>query len=395
MVSDKRKAIVFATPVLRGPRYEGHLLPVESLKELEKYRDLVLKVARALYARAHKEERAPRRMNQAFDLKIVQIDDNCVTPVLGFDAMKDMPQFEEFFPYFRDGRELVERTVDAIRAGGSPPQQFPEEVLEDLEKFGAGFEKTDSFEFRGPDRSKPGAIYSRETQKQIRKLRKAESYIDQGHFEGAVVAFADDGTFSLLLASGRKLKCRRTVEIEPQVIFALKERRWVRVTLNGQTKFLGAGVAEEVQQILGFLIWSRADEAEVMSLDRRFDELAELEDGWLSGEGSALHPKELAWFRQRLGALMAEHGVEKPLFYATPEGNLQAVWRPLPWRIEADFSLSRRSASLLAFNIETDEDDEEEIELTGSESWARLAAFLAKYQRPREKRTIDPSKESR
>lgn len=377
---------VFARPVMRGPRFDDHRLPVKAMRQLEKYRKLVLKLARILYE-AEVNKAPPPAFNAAFELKLQTIEENCVTPVL---ALPRTPDALPYLPFMIESREMLDRGVEALRNGNGAQFQLPVEMLADLDAFGAGMDKNDTFEFRGPNPKKHGGIYDREVQTRIRSMREKPAYIDIGRFDGAVISFNESGQFQLRLENFGVVKCRFTPVHESKVIAALKARRFVRMRLSGQTRFAGSGVAQEVEQILELSLWSRTHMSSIHQLDGRVDELAKLEDGWLEGEGEALSVADLQWLRESLAKIMTERGVARPKLYATPTGGVQAVWRALPWRIEAEFDLSERSASLLALNVETEADEDREFELTGPDAWRELAEFIGKFiplerERPIEK----------
>lgn len=119
----------------------------------------------------------------------------------------------------------------------------------------------------------------------------------------------------------------------------------------------------------------------VNQLKGRIDELAALQPGWLDGGGEALPLEGLSWLHHLLTGLMAAQGLPRPLMYAMPQGAVQAVWRPLPWRVEAEFDLHRRRVSLLAVNLETDEDADAEFGLDTQGSHQQLLDFVTRTSR--------------
>jgi hypothetical protein len=70
--------------------------------------------------------------------------------------------------------------------------------------------------------------------------------------------------------------------------------------------------------------------------NERLHELAQLDQGWLDGDGEAIAPAALRLARAALRSL-AHAGAPPPRIYPTPEGGVQAEWSIAPWAIEALF----------------------------------------------------------
>ncbi|QQR47766.1 hypothetical protein JKA73_17675 [Myxococcus xanthus] len=373
----------FARPVLRGSRFDDHAIPVSALRELNRYGELLSKVAVRLYKARTKSDRAPRGFESSFQLKLRDVEHNCATPVLAIPSVlpPDLAELGVLSDY-EASRELVSRTIKAAMERRALPPEFPADCLVDLEQLGASLGDHETIELRGPNAAVPGPVYDSQTRIFLRQARQAPAYIKIAAFTGAVAGFSDTGAFELRVhANGRRfIKCRSDIGIEAKVIAALKGRRFLRARVSGQTKFSGTGVAEEVQQVLDFRVWSRTSEAEMKQVEHRLDELAALPAGWLEGSGEALSPKDLVWLRERILVwLMAEHGLPRPLLYAMPDGGVQVVWRALPWRVEAEFNLLQRTVALIAVNVDTDEDADDEFDVKSPEDEVRLLDFVTKY----------------
>ncbi|MEI6604820.1 MAG: hypothetical protein WCP35_05895, partial [Verrucomicrobiota bacterium] len=67
----------------------------------------------------------------------------------------------------------------------------------------------------------------------------------------------------------------------------------------------------------------------------RCEELAQLKDGWLDGEGKAPTKEGLAAFTQAWDGASAE-ALPLPYLYPTPEGGIQMEWRQGDWEISAE-----------------------------------------------------------
>lgn len=95
---------------------------------------------------------------------------------------------------------------------------------------------------------------------------------------------------------------------------------------------------------------------ELEALNRRIAELAELQPGWLDGDGASLAPAALRNARITLAELL-RLGVPRPRIYPTPEGGIQAEWAAGDYEINITFEPDGSSAAL-AVNLGSGESRE-------------------------------------
>lgn len=95
---------------------------------------------------------------------------------------------------------------------------------------------------------------------------------------------------------------------------------------------------------------------ELEALDSRIAELAELQPGWLDGDGASLSPAALRKARIILAELL-RLDVPRPRIYPTPEGGVQAEWAAGDHEINVTFEPDGSSAAL-AVNRESGESRE-------------------------------------
>ena len=104
-------------------------------------------------------------------------------------------------------------------------------------------------------------------------------------------------------------------------------------------------------------------------MKERLEEIALLQDGWLSGEGLAPRRVDLEWFGQAWGSHCAQW--LSPYIYPTLEGGLLLEWEsPLdePW---LEVYLSAHKAVL------TTNEEEHTLNLDVTEDWILLGSLLA------------------
>lgn len=105
-------------------------------------------------------------------------------------------------------------------------------------------------------------------------------------------------------------------------------------------------------------------------------DLAQLEDGWLDGEGRAPGREALTWLADRF-----EHSwpgnLPSPYLYPTVEGGVQAEWSLPPHEISLEVDLGARTSEWHALNLETDAEDRRTCDLGSDGVWAWLSERVA------------------
>jgi hypothetical protein len=108
-------------------------------------------------------------------------------------------------------------------------------------------------------------------------------------------------------------------------------------------------------------------------LVRRLDELAELQDGWLDGDGVALDPDQLASVSEKFATHYPER-VPLPVIVPTPEGNLLLEWA-FAGHPSVDINLLGTKAEFHSFGLDS-VDVEREFLLVDDSAWEQFFAFL-------------------
>ena len=105
-------------------------------------------------------------------------------------------------------------------------------------------------------------------------------------------------------------------------------------------------------------------------------DLAQLEDGWLNGEGRAPDRDGLAWLADRFERSWPRD-LPSPYLFPTPEGGVLAEWALPPYAISLDIDLGAHTGEWHALNLETDAGDTRTCGLGSDAEWAWLAGRVA------------------
>ena len=119
-----------------------------------------------------------------------------------------------------------------------------------------------------------------------------------------------------------------------------------------------------------------------LDIDRRLDELRELEDGWAdgmqvasewgNGYGKAPSAEGLDWLSAQF-AVRYDEELPRPYLFPMPEGGVEAVWRIGQDDASLEIDLETHSAEWHCLNFDTDEAYERVLDLDTASSWEWLA----------------------
>lgn len=100
-------------------------------------------------------------------------------------------------------------------------------------------------------------------------------------------------------------------------------------------------------------------------------DLAQLEDGWLDGEGRAPDRESLAWLADRFERCWPRD-LPLPYLFPTPGGGVQAEWSLPPHEMSLEVDLGGRMGEWHALNLETDAEDRRACDLDVDGDWTWL-----------------------
>lgn len=103
----------------------------------------------------------------------------------------------------------------------------------------------------------------------------------------------------------------------------------------------------------------------------RVEELKLLRHGWLDGKGLAPPPATLDWVAAAFEERYPDD-LRLPYLFPTPAGRVLAEWSLAPWALSLDIDPGARRGDWHALNLDTDEEVEKELDLSGAGDWEWL-----------------------
>ncbi|MGK4005336.1 hypothetical protein WMF31_22090 [Sorangium sp. So ce1036] len=338
-----------------GGRFESHSVPVSVLAEFGTMQAILLRVARELWLRDHKErERVPRGFTEAAQLNLVASRESSYTAVLRRSEPahgRDASSFDYVF------EQALDVTVQALAAAANDnaqiPADFPRNLLDLLGNLGRHLGKGEELRIRGKT-SETVARIDQNSRGRLALLTKRplESDVD---FEGEVESVDDSGKIRVRTRDGERIEVPFGLHRREELGLAFQQRPMVRVRVRGamQLQQRRMTTVEELETVDD----ERAPD--VKKLWDRLKTLEEVPDGWLDGDGKKPTEEVMAFARLVLSRLVVDHrSIPRPKVFPTPDGGLQAEWVLGSWAAEARFSPLSGYIVLEATNADTMEERE-------------------------------------
>lgn len=360
----------FLRPRFTGARFDEHTLPVDVARDLAAYEELVVELAKHLWLLEHPErERVPRGFEKEFSLHFDgMVEDGSAKPLLSCVVAGALALQGGASTYFEQARDIITACVSASAANQTLPDKFPKDLLDYFNVFGRSLREGESLELTCGNSP---ATLTPDGRKQL-VLKAKTVYTKEIELSGHVGEIDwDKQTFRLRLETGTPVIAplpEHFKELARQA--GGKDRTVVLVR--------GVGVFDAYDHLQKL---SDTDQLELMpnqKLADQIEELANLQDGWLDGQGKAPDRDQLAWATDRLVSTFPED-LPFPLTGPTPEGGLFLEWIQKSWRVSAELLLPGHQCELQATNTETSETADKDCNLDQPAEWPELYFFVRKY----------------
>ena len=360
----------FLNPKLEGMRFEEHSVPLDVLKDLAAFEDLIVRVARSIYLSENpNRKRVPDGFYEGFSLHISGIENGSAVPVIE-QVQPDRLDASKFGPFFERSRDLVLKTIMAAAIGGAIPTQFPRQYLGYFDQFGKSLRPDERVQLSVPGRNEPGAVYNAATRKKLVLMGGAAEYTQTGVLRGHITAHdIVKHTFILDTVTGERVPVEYTADYADIVRESFDQKRAKKVIVGGLIAYDPNDHPKRIELI------SHMDQLELNDVPARIEEFLLLKDGWLDGDGRAPDPVGIRWLADVWDSLYPE-SLPKPYAYPTPDGGIQLEWTKDQWELSAKIDLEKQAAELFAVKVGTDEDSDLIVDLSSPGSWTLLVDFV-------------------
>ena len=416
----------FLRPRLIGGRFEGHSIPLELLKNLAVLEKLIIEVARLEFFKDHPDrQRVPRGFTDGIELKLTGIEDGSAVPVISLFVITNRLLFPAFPTktnqhYFERARDDIVRTIGAVEDATIGAIRDAEEskaityiltekTLYYFDRIGQGLREDETIEFITPDNQLSAKLtintqqwliseYSmvkersadiiratadiiRETSADLIGETRTRQYIPSTVEEltkdttvrGTVPEVnQDDMTFLIQLFDGQQIMA----PVAPQHFDAIL-KAFNGYKNNLRFLFQGVGIFNRSEQLLGFDSIEHISPLDELDILVQIDDLRQLKDGWLEGQGKAPSKEGLDWLLQAFD----EHysgDLPLPYLYPTEPGGVQAEWSLGRNEITLEIDLVEHSSYFHALQMEDDTEETRRLDLGSETHWIELKELITR-----------------
>lgn len=324
---------------LKGARFDGGRLPVDSLVELQKYQEVVRIAAAAEWRQKHPGEAVPNDLRNSVSLTIERIDDGSADVFLAFE------QQQVYVQYQAEAQDAADAIIVAAYSSAVIPELPALSLEEDAElrdavsRLGETLKPDQSIEFYpdGPD-STPVSITIETRKAAVEHLSRIEDFLvppdmapkrsqlekEEQSLVGRVTALdADKKTFTLVLSGGEELHGRY-----PKNPGLLEDFRKV---LNSAAEGPLTRITGELQSKDGklFRFWETSTVEQVHFDDTvwgaRLSKFAALTSRW-DGHAAAQISSEALEKAQMVMRAVDRAEINRPGLFPTDEGGVLIEW---------------------------------------------------------------------
>lgn len=334
---------------MEGERFTDGALPLFATVELERFQQLLEKVAKSLYLRDHPSRQRVRMEALGvlgFDLAITHLGKGSVTVDLGVRRSAEPLALSD--DYVERARKLIEAAFTGLADASRVPDEFPQELVPDLANMGSTLGEGETFTWAKSKRlsSNSRAVLTKTTTEPIRGFAPDNSPVEELLNVYVVGVCSDPLEFTFQFDAGDR--SFRGNFRQPEVFHQLREvcgfaKRTPLVALAVLRNRTGNRKVVDVLNVEALLPaeWSA-----------RLEELASLPDGWLDGDGRAVS-KEAIQTAETFLFKVLDAGIARPGVYPTPDGGIQMEWADGPEGLEV---MVANGGSIRIYHDEEDPD---------------------------------------
>jgi len=372
------ETIEFLSPRLIGARFDGHSIPLEVLKDLSVLEDLIVEVAKWHYRRDNPgRKRIPKGFAEEVSLKVSEIESGSAVPiiVLSISSVSDRLFPVDHREYFEKAKESIVHAVDSAEKGESVTDILHDSHLAYFDRIGRSLRDDESFELNYPDSARPARL-NKPTRRYLTLAAKSQqAYTEEITVRGGICeADQRKDRFQLQLADGQIIEAPIQAEHRETILEAFGQfLEGTRVMIDAVGRYNRQGRIESLESL------EHINLLDPLDVGARLDEFRSLKDGWLEGKGFAPRAEGLNWLTTQFESNYSDQ-LPLPLLFPTGEGGIQAEWRLKPWEVSLDIQLETKLAYWHALNLQTDEEEDRQMDLSALADWKWVTEKVAAMQ---------------
>lgn len=362
-------ATAFLRPRLTGARFEGRAIPLEFLKDLAVFEEMIVEIAKSAFLKEHPDrKRSPRGFTEGIELKLTGVEEGSSIPVISLIVASATLFPTDGQRYFEYARDSVVRAISAAEHQRTVTEHLPEKSLGYFNRFGRSLRDGEAMEFDMPD----GQGVARLTKETRRRLLLASEKVKELTEEVTIRGYVPevdqaDMTFELQLPDGRKIKAPLADQHLDTILEAVNGYKTAtRVMIQGVGRF------NRSERLLGLDSVEHVSLLDPLDVPYRLAEIALLEDGWCNGKGVAPLKTNLEWLSRAFASNYPDE-LPLPYVYPTPEGGIQMEWTFGTTEVSLEIDLTAHSGHWHALDLSTGKEASHILRLDEPDGWNWLA----------------------
>lgn len=363
----------FLEPRLSGKRFEDHTIPLEVFKDFSALEELIVELAKYSYKQENPDrQRLPKGFTKNISLKLLGVGEGSAVPRIVLD-IQNQDNATEYKKYFDNSKEMILKGVSAANNTDEKISQYtPEEYLSYFDKIGRSLKDDEALEL-APQNVENKAVINKTTRKKLLlSSPRLEEITEETVLRGKIYeADQKEKTFTLQSSDGLTLKAPMDSQHKETIFQAFNNYE------NG-TKVLVQclGCFNRNDKLIRIETVEHISLLDINDVPSRIDELKSLKDGWLDGVGKAPNANGLNWLATQFDNYALED-MPLPLAFPTEEGNVQMEWTFGDFDISLEIDLVTHQALLHILNLQTDNEELDNLDLEEASSWHKLARLIS------------------
>jgi hypothetical protein len=362
----------FLKPRLNGKRFDDHTIPLELLEDFAALEELFIEVAKWIYLNENTDrKRVPRGFTDGVALKLSSIEAGSAVPkiLLVTSSLGLFPNDNQ--QYFEKAKENILLAIDAAGKEEEVTKFIPENLLVYFNRIGKRLKDDETIDF-SPD----SGLHAKLNKTTRKRLVLASSNINEVTNETTIrgsIPEVDKSkkTFTVLTINGQRINAKLQEPHSATVFEAFNSyESKSRVLISGVGRFDKNDKLVSIESIEHISILDPLD------IPSRLEELSNLENGWLNGEGTGMKKENVTWFAD-IFETNYNPALPLPYLYPTPSGGIQAEWSFENWDISLNIDLNDKSGFYQSLQLDSDDVIEARFDLTKDNDWQVLNQKLA------------------
>ena len=356
---------------LSGDRFAEGAIPCSLLQELLNLEGIILSAAKDSFLAEHPDRKnLPKNFLANLELNLTGVERGSIK--LGFDFRQKEGQQSlsgvenPNSVWLVKAKNVICNAVDAS-SDGSTRISAPDNVLSYLGKMADYLTKDECIFFDTSSRSIPAKLTNQSKERLFQAISQVRTVRDEINLRGAIYEVNQEKmTFELRSLKQQKITGSFGEKYLQDVIRAFNEYKD-----GGKVLIHGSGEHKLEQQIVTLDAIHSIAELNPLDVPFQLDNLRDMEDGWLDGDGLAPSKEGLNWLGDQFDANFPNN-LLLPHVFPTLEGGVEMEWSHGRNAIFLEIDLVSHKGDWLWFDRDSDESHEKELDLNDFDSWKWL-----------------------